>query len=444
MIENMGTRQQLGSLPGRLAVRGPRRRKQQGAVIITVAMMLLFLLGFMGIALDFGRLFVVKTELQTAMDSCALSAAQELDHVGDSIARARNAGRTASNQNRVNLQSTTWGGQGQLTDAEITFRDAGYNPTIVPALAQYAQCQHSQPNISMWLLHILGVFSGNPTVTPTARSVSARAVATRGSTQTTCPVPLMLKPKPGGVAPNYGFTTGEWITVLMAQNAAQGGQIGWANLDGTNNASETVVEMNGFCGTEVGDTLGTPGVQTVVTHPWNARFGLYQGSGSPSEMRPDFSGYGYTATNWPARFNAYNGPAPGGTGPPASAQNYVAKRAQFASCDDTGTRVRGANSCESIMGISLNSFTRVAAPGPTATDGHRRWGTTRRLVIVPVVDGGAHVIDYACVFMLHPLSIPMTDAKLEYRGNAGVEGSPCTTAGLPGGAAGPLVPVLVR
>jgi hypothetical protein len=422
-----------------------RRQKQKGAVIITASLMLFFLLGFMGIALDFGRLFVVKTELQTAMDSCALSAAQELDHVADSITRARSAGLTASNQNRVNLQSATWSGQGKLTAAEITFRDPNYLATTNPLLAKYAQCQHAQPNIPMWLLHMLGVFSGNATVSPTARSVAASAVATRGSAQTTCPVPLMLKPKAGGVAPYYGFTTGEWITLLMAQNAASGGQIGWANLDGSNSASETVNEMEGYCGTQIGDTLGTPGVQTSVADVWNYRFGVYKNNADPAVKRPDFSGYAYTGTNWPARANAYEGPSPGGT-----AQNFVTKRQQFASCADTGTKVRGANSCESITGLSLNSFQKLAAPGAAATNGHRAYGMSRRLVIVPVVNAGSHVIDYACMFMLHPLSIPMSDAKLEYRGNPGLSvtpggpPSPCTTAGLPGGSAGPLVPVLVR
>jgi uncharacterized membrane protein len=42
----------------------------------------------MGIALDFGHLFVVKTELQTAADSCALAAAQELDGASDALNRA--------------------------------------------------------------------------------------------------------------------------------------------------------------------------------------------------------------------------------------------------------------------------------------------------------------------------------------------------------------------
>ena len=104
-----------------------RRHRQRGAVIITVCLMLLFLLGFMGIALDFGRLFIVKTELQTAMDSCALSAAQELDQPADLDHPGRAvAGETAGNLNRVNMQSANWGGQGQLAAAEHHFRNAAY------------------------------------------------------------------------------------------------------------------------------------------------------------------------------------------------------------------------------------------------------------------------------------------------------------------------------
>ena len=73
-----------------------------------------------------------------------------------------------------------------------------------------------------------------------------------------------------------------------------------------------------------------------------------------------------------------------------------------------------------------------------------QYGLDRRFVTVPVIDGGNHVVDYACMLMLQPLSIPMTDTWLEFRGNAGAASSPCTTSGLAGGAAGPLVPVLVR
>lgn len=417
------------------------QRHQRGSVIVTVSFVLLFLLGFIGIALDLGRLFIVKTELQTAMDSCALAAAQELDGRSDALIRAVNAGIAAGNLNRVDLQSGTWRDRGQITSADITFKNAAYAEVTNPATARYAQCLHTHSGAQMWLLHVMGAFSGTPTTYPSTRNVLALAVATRSSAQTTCPIPVALKPRPGGTAPNYGFLVGDWVTLIMQQNAAQGGEIGWANLDGSNNASQTEEELEGSCGTRVGDTLGTPGVQTSVADVWNYRFGIYRNTGDPSVNRPDFTGYAYTLLNWPSGRNAYDGDP--GPGAPPTAQNFITKRLAFASCADTGTRVRGANSCESITGLSLNSFQRLATPGNTA-GGHMQYGYNRRLATVPVVDGNNRVIDYACMLMLQPLSVPMANVQLEFRGNAGDPNSPCTTSGLPGGSAGPLVPVLVE
>lgn len=418
-------------------------RAQRGAVIITVCVALLFLLGFMGFALDFSRTFVVKGELQTAMDSCALAAARELDLTATAISRAQSAGMTAGNLNRVNFQSAAWAGQGQLTPAEVSFRDRFYVTTASGTEATYVQCQHTQPNVSMWLMHAFGAVSGNPAQHPSTRSVMALAVASRANAQTSCPIPVALKPKAGGVAPDYGFVAGEWVRLLMGPGEATHGEIGWANLDGSNSAAETEDEMNGHCGTATGDTLGTPGVQAAIADAWNYRFGIYRAQGNPAKplQRPDYTGYAYTATNWPSRANAYQGATPAGAG--ATAANFVAKRASFASCADTGTQVRpGAASCEGITGLSLNGFSRLAAPGAGA-GGHRQHGMSRRIVIVPVVNGSQRVIDYACMLMLQPLSIPMAPVYLEYLGNAAVAGSPCVTSGLAGGS-GPLVPTLVR
>ncbi|SFC26565.1 Putative Flp pilus-assembly TadE/G-like [Polaromonas sp. OV174] len=423
------------------------RHHQQGAVIITVALVLLFLLGFMGIALDFGRLFIVKTELQTAMDSCALAAAQELDLQPSAIDRAKSAGLTAGNLNRVNFQSATWSGKGQLVSAEITFKNPAYVTTADPTVSQYVQCQHVQPAVQMWLMQAMGAFSGNTTDFPSTRNVMASAVATRAHGQTTCPIPVALKPKTtcGGPCPgpNYGLTPGEWVTVLTSQGATPGGYIGWANLDGSNSASETRAEMNGKCGTRVNDILGTPGTQTTIAEDWNYRFGIYKKlpdfSTDPRYMRPDFTGYSYTAANWPSKFNAYNGSDPGAH---ATAQNFVTKRANFGACAPNGN-IKGANSCESINGISLNSFKDLAASG-NGPASHGAWGSNRRIVTVPVTDNANKVIDFMCMLMLQPLSIPMADVKLEFIGNAGSPTSPCSFSGMPGGAAGPLVPALVR
>jgi hypothetical protein len=443
-------------------MRSATRHHQRGAVIVTVCMLLLFLLGFIGIALDFGKLFVVKGELQTALDSCALAAAQELDLQPTAISRATSAGKTAGNLNAVGFQSTSWFGKGKLVDADITFKDPSYNNTVDPTVAQYVECRHTQPAVQLWLLQALGAFSSDTTMYPSVQNVSASAVATRAHGQTTCPIPVTLKPRecpPGSgttcPAPNYGMVPGEWVTVLTSQSAIPGGYIGWANLDGTNSASETVAEMNGKCGTKVNDVLGTPGTQTVIAEPWNYRFGIYKKlpdfTTDPTYMRPDMSGYAYTAANWPADpardaiacpgatgpCNAWDGARPAGAH--ASAQNFVAKRAAFGACapDDT------LASCASITGLSLNTFKDLAASG-TGNASHGMWGGQRRVVTVPVTDSSNRVIDFMCMFMLQPLSIPMTDVQLEYIGNASLPTSPCSFSGMPGGVAGPLVPALVR
>ena len=421
--------------------------RQKGAVIVTVALALLFLLGFMAIALDFGRMFVVKDELQTSMDSCALSAAQELDGAGDAITRAQSAGIAAGNLNKVNFQSADWSGTGKIVPANITFKDAAYGVTAVPANARYAQCLYTQGGIRMWLFQSMGAFAGStdPAYSST-KSVGALAVATRASAQTTCPVPLGLKPKQGGTAPNYGFAVGEWVT-LLGSRVPNSGEIGWYNLDGSTSAAETKRELGepGYCGVRVNDTLGTPGVKESVREVWNYRFGIYRSSDyDPSVNRPDYSGYVYTSTNWKNAVpqNAYAGTAAAGSH--STAANFKTKRLAFASY---GTNV---NNGDAITGLNIRGgFNRLATPGvatscPDAARQHHCYGYSRRIVTVPIIDGANKVINYACMFMLQPMSHPTVDVQLEFVGNAGAVGTPCTTNGYAGGTAGPLVPVLVQ
>ena len=417
--------------------------RQKGAVAMVVALSLLFLLGFMGIALDFGHLFVAKDELQTSVDACALAAAQELDGSTDAITRATNAGLAAGNLNNVNFQSSTWSGQGKLVASDVTFKDASYGTTSVAANARYVQCQHSQSGIKMWLIQAVGASVGSTNQAYAAtNSVGALAVATRASGQSSCPVPVALKSKTGGTAPNYGYQVGEWVTVLGSKSPGSG-EMGWYNLDGSNSASETSKELSepGSCGlAKVGDTLGTPGAKQSVSDVWNARFGIYKNNGGPSQDHPDYTGYAYTSTNWKNAVpqNAYAGtPA---TGSAASAANYKTKRAAFASYANTGTDV---NDGDSITGLKMKGgYKTLATPGSVGE--HKQYGFNRRVVVTPVINGASTIVDFACMLMLQPMSSPTVDVQMEFLGNAGSVSSPCTTNGLPGGLAGPKVPVLVQ
>jgi Flp pilus assembly protein TadG len=398
------------------------RKKENGAVAVTFALLLFLLLGFAGIALDFGHLLVVRTELQTAMDSCALAAAQEMDGQADALTRARNAGITAGNANAVDMQSANWSGKGSVTVADFEFLNAAYASTAVSADVRYVRCSHTQAATTTPLIRILGAFTGVAAYAETM-DVAAQAMATLTPAQSACPLPLVLRPKTL-VKPDYGYEKGKWYDLLNPGEPLGPGQIGWANLDGSNSASETAAELKGHCGTHIGDSLGTPGFQNSMIDLWNTRFGIYKNNNGPDVDHPDFTGFAYTATSWTKGNNALD--------------DFLQKRQSFTPCADT------VSNCEKATGLSLNQFKTVVSGG---TGGDlQRYGTNRRLAAVPIADAG-NVIDFACMLLLQPIPSPFNNKdviKLEYVGSASALGSPCTGSGLPGGSAGPLVPVLVR
>ncbi len=306
------------------------KKKAKGVILPIVGLTLAVLLGMAGLVIDLGAMFVAKTELQSAVDSCALAAAQELDGTADALTRGTSAGMTAGNANKVKYQNSAAG----IVDTDVTFSDTltgSYSATFTPvANARYARCQHATSGIAAYLIQMVGG--------PTSTAVSAVGVATRTHAQSTCPIPVGLLPKTGASAPDYGFATGEWVTVLYdGTKTASPGEMGWYNLDGSKNAAETKQEMAvGYCNSKVTDTVGTPGAKVAVDDQWNSRFGIYKNNGDKLVMRPDLTGYAYTSTNWPNGKQAYSGSS-GGTDPTAT--NFKAKRLTYASYADTSTDV---------------------------------------------------------------------------------------------------------
>ncbi len=422
-------------------------RRQHGAFLITFALFMLFLLGFMGIALDFGRLFVVKTELQTAMDSCALAAARELNGQGDAIDRAKSAGMAAGNANNANLQSTSWNGVGKITASDIDiFRDKEYLRTTDAQKAHYAECKYTMSSIQLWLLQSMGAFTGDSSTWSNNGTVGARAVATRASSQIACPIPVKLIPGTKSTPDGQGYDRGDWV--LGLSNDAGGNNFGWANLSGnSNSANETKKEMQGYCGNPENvtnaDTSGVQGLDEL----WNARFGIYKNKATSE--RPDYTGHIYTYKNWKD--------PKGGSLPRAAYNDFIARRLAFAPC---GSNI---NECENRANNNSNAPYDLKGGFKDVLNSSelQSAGADRRIVTMPVVQSSSNnrVTGFACMLMLQPMmkdkgkdnSADQGCGKgskdgvcLEYLGNANDPTSPCTTNGLAGGTNGPLVPVLVR
>lgn len=409
--------------------------------MILVALSGAILIGFIGIVVDLGRLYVTKTELQSAMDACALAAAAELKADPQAIERAVNAGITAGNRNSVGFQAVS----ANVTAADILFSDRlsdnsttypfGYvaNTAADPVTSAYAMCARAETGIVTWFMQVLQGLIGSPVTTGT---VGAWATATLVSSQINCALPIGLCKLPAApsTSPLQGLVVGQWVTSKLTASAT--GSFDWIDFTppgGGANELGNIIKGQGQCNLAAGGTeVGEQGNKASLGKAWNTRFGLYKGGETPDTAPPDFTGYAYTPTSWPSKFNAWGG----------SGTNFQSARAGFMPYQG-----------DALSGINMNGgYTNSTSATLQAS------GADRRIVTVPVVDCTSWaasspqtvpILDYACVLMLHPMSNDNGPAAgeevwLEYRGSANSPGSPCSTSGLAGGTAGPLVPALVH
>lgn len=432
-------------------------RHQRGAVAIIVALSIFVLVGMIGLAIDLGRMFVIKTELQNAADACALGAARELDGTANALTRADNVGVLIGIRNKINFQhEPTPVTAASLTYSENLGPNSNYKSSdaIAPediANMKYAMCAVSKPNIGM-------LFMGANGFGP--QTVRAYAVATLAPGQTNCAVPLGVCKNPAGNAnstPKWGLIVGQWYggkfssTQNTCQDGTTSGNFNWIDFSPPNGGADELKDMiegSGQCELPpVGTLVGQTGMNNGLRAAWNSRFGIYGlglNLGDVNTFSPDQTGVAYTGdpavfpsgqnyATWPAGQNAYDG---NDGDPNISTPNYLtASGAWTAYQSDNPANANG---------------TALASVG---TPSHQTNGRSRRLVVTPIVDcvdlcvaptQTVPVLDYACVLMLSPLPNNPNSVWVEYRGLASDPDSPCATFGLAGGTVGPLVPVLVQ
>lgn len=403
-----------------------RLGRQRGAAAVLVALSLIALVGMVGIVVDLGRLFVMRSELQNAADACALAAARELDGDPTALTRAENAGIRVGTGNAVNFQSTPVA----IVPADVRFSTAlsdgaGGNTNYLsqadgaPINSRYAMCTLSRPGVPMTLSMVLGVGA--------LQSVSSLAVATLAPAQSSCAIPMGICTR--GPAPTYGLNPGDWLTGRFDAGGGMTGSFNWIDFSPPSGGQSELAALltgSGACATGSGTPVGQPGgMGNAAARAWNSRFGLYQnGAGNPQleTAPPDFTGHTYTALSWPAQANAL----------PDFLNTERPANAPYQGNAETG--------------LSISNAYRSATPAELAAG-----GASRRLVVAPLVDcsGWASsqtvpIAEYACMLMLHPIGSPGDEVSLEFVGLGNAPGSPCATSGLAGGTFGPLVPVLVQ
>jgi len=412
--------------------------RERGAVAIIVALMIVVLVGFIGLALDLGKLYVSKSELQNRADSCALAAARDLTGATP-LGISEAAGYTAAARNLVLFQGKLEQQPGITSTESVTYTDSLSDPfldkgSVTYALntIKYVKCEVSRAGIANWFAQVLNALPGT-SIGPS--TVAAYAVATTTSAQTTCAIPVYIC-KPGTAAPPApsSYSVGDWLTAKVGTGGGGtygGGNFGWADLSGGKSTPNLTSELQGAgqCNLPaLGAMIGTTGNKASVADAWNSRFGIIT---NKTYGVTDFTGFAYISSTWTAQENAYNGTS--GTQP-----NFLTARKTY----------------QPYQG---DSVTLLSTKGNPASQATYQAGADRRLVLAPVVDcstfstPGTHqvaVTGWACMLMLDPMQQGgnLDTVHLEYRGDSSMPGSPCATQGMPGAntGVGPLVPVLVQ
>ncbi|UOF91305.1 Tad domain-containing protein [Fodinisporobacter ferrooxydans] len=197
---------------------GRRRwsRKEEGTVIIIVALMMTALLGFAALVIDGGRLFLEQSKLQKALDAAVLAGAQDLPLYPD---QAKQDAMQTMQANQITADQVTISFNTQNTYMKIT---AAVNETLTFA-------------------HALG-FSDTPIQSTAAVQLNPLAAATHV-------IPL-------GVNASTPLSYGSPVELKTGDSSY--GNFGALALSGpgANNYREDLT--NGYSGTiSIGDVLGT-------------------------------------------------------------------------------------------------------------------------------------------------------------------------------------------
>ena len=114
-------------------------KENKGIAIVYVALMLVVLLGFVGLAIDLGYMYVAKGQLQNAADAAALAGASKLDGSADTMQiGVRNEAKKFGEANRVANENVTIDlntSNNEQGDIAIGFWDAKATPPFTTQIA---------------------------------------------------------------------------------------------------------------------------------------------------------------------------------------------------------------------------------------------------------------------------------------------------------------------
>ena len=256
-------------------------KDERGAVLVYVTLIMGALLGLTGIALDSGRLFTLRQEMQNAADAAALAGAWQLDGTVQGSGRADQAARGAA---AIAPNGQKFGATpGTVAIASTAFFSAAPLSDDAPMVAvppPYDYIQVTTNGVVQNTL-LMRAFGGAPTVTLAASAVARKGLAKCSVTPLAICNPNETPGNPG--APfNPALYYGKQLLSKAQGGSGQWAPGNWGLLDttngqqGTNALAQMIGGVQGLpsCISATG-VDPKPGSVTAVRNAFNVRFDMY-------------------------------------------------------------------------------------------------------------------------------------------------------------------------
>ncbi|MFH7325987.1 pilus assembly protein TadG-related protein [Desulfurivibrio sp. C05AmB] len=276
-------------------------KKQRGAILVMTALLVILLLGMAALALDLGRLYVQKTEMQNAADTAARAGAMELDGESGALDRAEAA------INDLLRHQAHFSREPELLDqlsteaGSIIFYNwigSSYDPAVPPCTpnadnkcvttedhdARYVEVrlypelvpEPEAYTVDLFFLPVLGVL-----IDDVARVASVRARAVAGTSSEICNYPPIFMCSSDPSDPNGGMTLGQQVLVKVQKDSWTAGNFGFLETPGLdedegNQALAKALANPSEMGCTPSIVTTNPGNRVGWTRDGlNTRFGIY-------------------------------------------------------------------------------------------------------------------------------------------------------------------------
>jgi Putative Flp pilus-assembly TadE/G-like len=253
------------------------RGDERGAALVLFSVMLPVLMGLVALSVDFGRYWMLNTELQDLADAKALAAARELKGTPDSVKRAKEAARAVNNDPRFAQLDL------EEDDSIATYRFFREDEITAPydERSDLQEGDEDDERAAVYVsvtTHARTMFgSFIAAVSPAAMQQETRAFATAGTLYVACELtPLRIC-----FSPPDDFTATKGQQFILRQNGNGSGVNGdFAIVDPPNQTNGNATTVNlaspspNFC--FISANTVTPGNKvSQVSRGLNVRFNIY-------------------------------------------------------------------------------------------------------------------------------------------------------------------------